>query len=106
MILDFLGKGVCQSRETANPHSRAEVLAFDESKKELITQEMQDHASEQCASIIRALLRLLRPTREDAQNMHGNVLSDGSLDVMGFGHPAFISGVPQNQKSLSLTRFD
>ncbi len=79
---------------------------FDENKKELITHEMQDHASAQRVSIIRALLRLIRPTREEAQHMHGNVRQDGSLDVMGFGHPVLIFEVPQDQKLFSIRNED
>jgi hypothetical protein len=67
---------------------------------------MQDHASKQRVTINRALLRLIRPTREEAQSMHGNVRHDGSLDVMGFDHPAHISEVPENQKLFSVRNED
>jgi hypothetical protein len=87
-------------------HRYEPTFMFDDNKKELITHEMQDHASEQRVSIIRALLRLIRPTREEAQQMHGNVFSDGSLDVMGFGHPALISEVPQNQRLFTIRNED
>lgn len=87
-------------------HRYEPMFMLDENKKELITHEMQDHASEQRVSIIRALLRLIRPTREELQNMHGNVRHDGSLDVMGFEHPARIFEVPQNQKLFSIRNED
>jgi hypothetical protein len=75
-------------------HRYEPTFMFDEEKKEVITEGMQDHASKQRVTINRALLRLIRPTREEAQSMHGNVRHDGSLDVMGFDHPAHISEVP------------
>jgi hypothetical protein len=87
-------------------HRYEPTFMFDEEKKEVITEGMQDHASKQRVTINRALLRLIRPTREEAQSMHGNVRHDGSLDVMGFDHPAHISEVPENQKLFSVRNED
>ena len=83
-------------------HRYEPTFMFDENQKELITEEIQDDESEQRVSILRALLRLLRPTREEVHRMHGNVRDDGSLDVMRFEHPTLLTEVPQNQKLFTI----
>jgi hypothetical protein len=75
---------------------------FDQKRQEHITETMQDKASEQRVFMLINCLRLIRPTRESAQNMHGNVEQDGSFDVMGFAHPLNLIETPGNQKLFSI----
>jgi hypothetical protein len=75
---------------------------FDQQKQDVITEAMQDKASEQRVFMLINLLRLIRPTRESAQNMHGNAREDGSFDVMGFAHPLDLIETPENQKLFAI----
>jgi hypothetical protein len=75
---------------------------FDQGKQELITEEMQDEASQQRVFMLVNCLRLIRPTRESAQNMHGDVRKDGSFDVMGLAHPVDLLETPENQKLFAI----
>jgi hypothetical protein len=79
---------------------------YDGQKKELITQEMQDRDSAQLVFVLTNCLRLIRPTREEAQSVHGNVRADGTLDVMGFAHPVNLMEVPDNQKLFAIRNED
>jgi hypothetical protein len=78
----------------------------DAEKEHILTESMKDADSKQRVTGIRALLRLIRPTREEAQSVHGYVLADKSFDVMGFQHPVLISEVPENQKLFSIRNKD
>lgn len=81
-------------------------MHYDEGTKKLNTEAMQEHDSEQLVFMLVNCMRLIRPTREDAQNMHGTVRADGSFDVMGFAHPIDLLEVPQNQKLFAIRNED
>jgi hypothetical protein len=53
-----------------------------------------------------ALLRLIRPMRQDAVEIHGEVNDDGTFDVQGFGRPIDLMEVPHVQKLFVLRNRD
>jgi hypothetical protein len=66
----------------------------------------QRQSSETLVRNLAACLRLIRPMRQFAQGMHGNVRGDGTLDVMGFDHPIDLLETPENQKLFTLRNRD
>jgi hypothetical protein len=57
--------------------------------------------AEQSAILLRNIaecLRLIRPTRQISETIHGKVREDGTLDIHGFDHPVNLMETPQNQK--------
>lgn len=55
---------------------------------------------------IAACLRLIRPTRQITEIIHGKVKEDGTLDVFGFDHPVNLMETPQNQKLFHVRNRD
>ncbi len=64
----------------------------------------QDSAS--LVNNIAACLRLIRPMRQSASLMAGNLRPDGTLQIQTFQHPTKLMEVPQVQKSFSLRNRD
>ena len=65
---------------------------------ELVQEHESAESSAQLLRLIAACLRLIRPTRQTTESMHGKVREDGTLDIFGFDHPVDLSDTPQNQK--------
>lgn len=55
---------------------------------------------------VAACLRLIRPMRQDAAAMYGQIRENGSFDIHGFDHPFNVLETPQNQKHFLLRTRD
>jgi hypothetical protein len=66
----------------------------------------EDVASEEIVRIVAACLRLIRPMRQGASLMQGEIKADGSLDVQHFEHPINLMEVPEVQKLFHLRNRD
>ena len=55
---------------------------------------------------IAACLRLIRPMRQFASLMVGNLRNDGTIEIQTFSHPVNLMDVPQLQKSFALRNRD
>lgn len=62
--------------------------------------------SDQLVRLIAACLRLIRPTRQRTEAMHGKVREDATLDIFGFDHPLDLMETPQNQKLFHIRNKD
>ena len=87
-------------------HRYTPILHRNEETNEIVTEDAQDHSSAQLVANLRVLLRLIRPTREEAGPMHGNLRQDGSLDVVGFDVPSPVVDIPENQKLFAVRNED
>src|SRR5258706_92222 len=66
-------------------------------------------AQQQSADLVNniaACLRLIRPMRQFASLMVGDLRSDGTIEIQTFTHPVNLMDVPQLQKSFSLRNRD
>ena len=69
---------------------------------ELVQEHEYNAQSEQLIRKVAACLRLIRPMRQSAQYMQGQVREDGTFDVMRFQSPANLAEVPDVQKLFQL----
>lgn len=65
-----------------------------------------DASSEKLVRHLAACLRLVRPMRQLASYMRGELKEDGSIDVRHFEHPAGLMELPQVQKFYALRQRD
>lgn len=89
--------------ETLTGVKYAIVHRFDE---KLLDHGANDQTSASLVSSIAACLRLIRPMRQFASRMVGNLRPDGTIDIQTFEHPVKLIDVPQVQKGFSLRNND
>jgi hypothetical protein len=78
----------------------------NQENQEIIGEELENQDSQQLVRYLTAWLRIIRPMRQSAQLMHGNITQNGRFDVVGFDHPVNLMEVPENQKLFSLRSED
>jgi hypothetical protein len=65
-----------------------------------------DTESSELVNRIAACLRLIRPMRQFASRMVGNLRPDGTIEIQTFEHPMKLMDVPQVQRSFALRNRD
>jgi hypothetical protein len=71
-----------------------------------IGEEIHSQQSTELVRSVAACLRLLRPMRQSAQLIWGDVKPDGSFDALGFDSPVESHEVPEAQKHFHLRNVD